>query len=238
MKVTTHEQHTYGANQPLVPEPARQWRVRLAAISLAVAGLLFVLYPALRPFSDEASLQGAAAFASPRWVLAHVLAMLGFILLALGLVGVHLALQRTPAERLAFWAMIVSWLGIGLTLPFYGAEAFALHAIGQEALRRQDATLVSLANGVRFGPGFPQIIIGLLLLALGTILVAVAIWRSRIIAKWSGIALALAFALYIPQFVASQPIRVAHGVLVAVGCLWLAAALWWPRVATAKVSDA
>jgi hypothetical protein len=38
--------------------------VRLLAVSLAVAGILFVLYPLLRPFSDESSLQGAQAFAS------------------------------------------------------------------------------------------------------------------------------------------------------------------------------
>ena len=52
------------------------FRSRLAALSLAVSGILFVLYPAIRPFSDESSLQGALAFASPSWVLAHTLAML------------------------------------------------------------------------------------------------------------------------------------------------------------------
>jgi hypothetical protein len=39
-------------------------RVRLGALSLAVSGILFVLYPLLRPFSEESSLQGAEAFAS------------------------------------------------------------------------------------------------------------------------------------------------------------------------------
>jgi hypothetical protein len=33
--------------------------VQLTALSFAVAGLLFVLYPAIRPFSNEASLAGA-----------------------------------------------------------------------------------------------------------------------------------------------------------------------------------
>jgi hypothetical protein len=67
-------------------------RVRLLAVSLAVAGILFVLYPLLRPFSDESSLQGAQAFASTAWIVAHLLAVVGFILLALGLLGLHLAL--------------------------------------------------------------------------------------------------------------------------------------------------
>jgi hypothetical protein len=71
-----------------------------------------------------------------------------------------------------------------------------------------------------------MIVAGLLTLAVGAILVAVAIWRSRILPKWSGIPFALGFALYIPQYVASQPVRVAHGLLLAAGCLWIAVGMW------------
>jgi hypothetical protein len=53
-------------------------RVRLGALALGMAGVFFVLYPAIRPYSDETSLQGAAAFASTAWIVAHVLAMAGF----------------------------------------------------------------------------------------------------------------------------------------------------------------
>src|SRR5215213_8187962 len=122
-----------------MPRAANAYRVRLGALSLAVSGILFVLYPAIRPFSDEASLQGAEAFASTAWILAHVLAILGFILLTLGLLGLYISLQQTSAERLAFLALISSWIGVGLTLPFYGGEAFGLHAIGQEAIRQQSS---------------------------------------------------------------------------------------------------
>src|SRR4051794_39403707 len=95
-------------------------RVRLGALALAIAGVLFVLYPALRPYSDETSLQGAAAFASNAWIVAHVLAMLGFVLVALGLLTLYATLRDTPAEGLAFIALIATWIGVGLTLPYYG----------------------------------------------------------------------------------------------------------------------
>jgi hypothetical protein len=49
-----------------------------------LAGILFVLYSALRPFSDEMSLQGARAFASSQWVVAHVLAI-GCLWIAAGM---------------------------------------------------------------------------------------------------------------------------------------------------------
>ncbi len=205
-----------------MPQSTNASRVRLGAVSLAVSGILFVLYPVLRPFSDESSLQGAEAFASTAWILAHLLAVVGFILLALGLLGLHIALQNTAVERLAFLALVLSWIGVGLTLPYYGAEVFGLHAIGQEAVRQHSSALLALADTVRFGPGFIVIIVGLLLLAVGAILVAIAVWQSGTLSRWSGIPLALGFVLYLPQFLGTQPIRVAHGLVVALGCIWIA----------------
>jgi hypothetical protein len=201
-------------------------RMRLGAVSLVVAGILFVLYPAIRPFSDETSLSGATAFASPEWLLAHIMGMLGFTLIGLGMLGLYFALRETRVERLTFGSLVVGWLGISLTLPYYGGEAFGLHAIGQEALRQHSAALVSLADVVRGGPQEVMFGVGLLLLGASAVMVAIAIWWSGVLPRWSGVPFALAFALYIPQFFGNQPIRVAHGLLVAIGCLWIAIGMW------------
>lgn len=211
---------------PLRSRSANASRIRGSSVALVFAGILFVLYPALRPFSDEASLQGAAAFGSMEWLVSHVMAILGFILLSFGLLGLHLLLQHTAVERLTFRALFLGWLGTGLTLPFYGAEVFGLYALGQEALHRQNAELIALAGDIRFGSGFIMIVIGLLLLAVSTIMAAIAIWRSKLLGKWSGMPLALGLLLYLPQYVGTQPIRVVHGLLITVGCLWIAAGLW------------
>lgn len=205
---------------------SRTAHIRLGATALAAAGVLFVLYPAIRPFSDETSLQGAAAFGSTAWLVAHMVAMVGFTLLGIGLLGLYLVLQDNRAERHAFRALVTGMLGIGLTLPFYGGEAFGLHAIGQEALRQHSAALVGLAPVIRGEPELLMFMVGLLLLAISTILAAIAVWKSVALRRWSGIPLAVAFVLYIPQFFGTQPIRVAHGFLVLVGCLWLAGVLW------------
>jgi hypothetical protein len=201
-------------------------RLRLSAVALVISGVFFVLYPALRPFSDEVSLQGAAAFASPYWLLAHMLAMIGFTLLPIGLLGLHGSLQETKQERLGYWAVVLGVIGIGFTLPFYGGEANGLHALGQEALRQQNAALLSLAAVIRGGPGLIMFLIGLLVLAAAGIVAAVAIWRSGKYPRWSGIPFAAAFALYIPQFFGTRPLRVAHGLLVLIGCVWIATVLW------------
>lgn len=201
-------------------------RVRLGGAAFGIAGLLFVLYPAIRPFSDETTLQGAAAFASAAWLLAHMLAMVGFTLVMLGLLGLYLALRKTPVEATAFWGLAVGLVAVGLLLPFYGAEAFGLHAIGQEALRQHSVVLVGLAGVVRSGPELIMFLVGLLLLAASAIMTAVAIWKSGTFAKWSGVPFAVGFALYIPQFFGNQPIRVLHGLLVAIGCWWIGAVMW------------
>lgn len=213
----------------LAARPAGR-RLRLAAAALAVAGLLFVLYPTIRPFSDETSLQGAVAFGSDAWIFAHVLAMVGFVLVTLGVLRLRIGVERTPGAAVASWAVAVCWVGAGLTLPFYGAEAFGLHAIGQEAIRQNSPAIYALANEVRTGPGLVVFLVGMTLLAVGAIIAAAAVWRSGRLPRWSGVPFALGFALYIPQFFGNQPLRVVHGLLVAAGCVWLAAVIW--RVAS------
>jgi hypothetical protein len=208
-------------------EPIRQRsRDRWSALALFIAGVGFVVYPALRPFSDEVSLQGAAAFASGNWIAAHMIAMLAFTMLLPGLFGLYSLLGETRVERLAYAAIAVSMIGVGFTLPFYGGEAYGLHAIGLEAMRQGDAALLNLASTIRSGPGLIMFLVGLIILAVGVIMLAASIWRSGRYSKWSGIPLALGMALYIPQFFGTQPLRVAHGVLMAVGCLWIGVVLW------------
>jgi hypothetical protein len=52
---------------------------------------------------------------------------------------------------------------------------------------------------------------------VGTVLFAIALWRSGSRPRWRGIPLAAGFALYIPQYLFTQPVRVAHGALVMAG---------------------
>ena len=181
---------------------------------LLLAGVCFTLYPALRPFSDEKSLDGARAFASTRWLVAHSLGIAAFILLAVGLFAVYEHIQDTTAHRTARAGLLLSWIGVGLVLPYYGAEVFGLHAAGQQALTTGDTgTFDTLIHAIRWEAGIWFIIAGLLLLAVGTITFAVAVWRSAALPRWSAMPLAALTALYIPQFAASQPIRVTYGIL-------------------------
>jgi len=205
-----------------------RFRIRQAAISLTLSGILFLLFPVVRPFFDESSLQGAREFASVQWVMAHALGMGGFILLALGFLGVHILLRQTKVERWAFRALVMCWVGAGLTLPFFGAEAFSLQVIGQAAVNQNSTDLIPLVNQVRFGPGIILVGIGLVLVAIATVVLASAIWESEVLPRWSGVPLAVAFAVYIPQLQGApvfQPIRIAVGLIIVIGCAWIGAGM-------------
>lgn len=202
--------------------------LRLGAVSLILSGAFFTLFPLLRPFFDESSLKGASGFASARWVIAHAFGMGGFILLSLGFLGVYLHLQQSRVGRRSFVALVLSWIGTGLTLPFFGAEAFGLQVIGRRALSQNSAAVLSMVNEVRFGTGILFIFVGLLGVAAAAIILASAIWKSETLPRGSGIPLAVGIGVYIPQLQGAavfQPIRIAVGLLIAAGGIWLAVGL-------------
>ena len=86
----------------------------LTAVAFVVSGILFVAYPVLRPFSSETGIEGARAFASNGWVVAHSLALAGSIALGLGLLGTYR--DATPALLARGWAPAGAWARAGSVL--------------------------------------------------------------------------------------------------------------------------
>lgn len=194
------------------------------ARALIAAGALFVLYPAVRPWSDATADGSATAFASPWWLVAHLAAVAGFVLVGVGLLALRDLLAGRAGAGPAGAALGTWTAGAALVLPYYGAETFALHALGTRAGTGIDVP--ALAEAVRMGP--VQVVAfaaGLLLLAAGAVLAAVAVVRAGLAPVWRAALWAAGFALYLPQFFLSPEVRIAHGVLVGVGCVLLATAL-------------
>jgi hypothetical protein len=192
-------------------------------VLFALAGLLFLLYPVVRPWHDETTAAGAYdSMSSQAWVYSHFFAMIGFILVPLGLLLLR--------DRLGLGPAITAWVGAGLTLPYYGAEDFGLHGIATEGSRE---TLLATADAVRFA-ALPATMfaIGLLALGAGAVWAAVLLWRTEI--RYPAAVFALGFALFIPQFYLPPAARIAHGVIVFVGCVWLGLASSRQRVLSSQ----
>lgn len=198
------------------------------AAAFAAAGVAFALFPVLRPWHDEATVAGATlAFGSTAWVLSHYAGVVAFILVPFGLLALRKRLKGGPGESSALLALLGTWLGVGLILPYFGAETFGLHAVARSAADGLTGDLLGIAEAVRLGPlAVGTFAAGLLLVAVGGVLTAVAVWRSRALPQASGVLFAAGLLLYLPQFFGSPALRIAHGVLLALGCLWLALVLW------------
>jgi hypothetical protein len=200
-------------------------RLRAGAIALAAAGVLFLAYPVVRPYHDESTAAGATtSMGSNAWVAAHLFAMIGFVLLGLGLLAVTGALARARSAGLALAGTVAVWIGAGLSLPYYGAEDFGLHAIAGP--HGNPSNVVALVDAVRNQPvALATFGTGLVVLAMGGIVAAVAIWRSDVMPRWAGVPFAFAMVLFLPQFYAPVALRIAHGILMLVSLVVLGGAL-------------
>ena len=208
---------------PADPAQTQRHRFTIGPAFLAISSVLLFAFPLVRPFTDRTGTPAevAATFASTSWVAAHILAGVGFVLLPVGLLALFTFLRDTRSERSAFQGLIVSWIGIGLILPTaFGTEPFALRAIGQAAIRQKNLDLLALAMSIRMGPQARFLFPGLLVLAIGAALIAVAVWRSGVLPRGSGVLFALGLALFFPLF--PRAIRIVDGLLIGVGGLWIA----------------
>ncbi|GAA4513961.1 hypothetical protein [Brevibacterium yomogidense] len=197
---------------------------RTTAVLLITAGLLFAAFPLLRPWADKGgTFPGLLdAMASPLWVAAHLGGAFAFVALLLAGHGIRALHPDTRGSRAARLGVAALTVGTGATLLFYGAETFALHAIATSPPLQAD----TLISAVREGPVQLTVFgLGLLLVAAGGVLLAVAVWRGGRLPRWSAVPLAVAVGLCLPQFFAPPEVRIAHGILTAVAAIWLASIL-------------
>src|SRR5512147_2775741 len=108
------------------------------ALTLALSSLALALFPLVRPFfpfdprTPAETLAGESrAVASVSWLLAHYLALAGFVLLLCVWPALHARVATVGLESRARRAMLLSGAGVALILPTLGVEIYALPAIGR-----------------------------------------------------------------------------------------------------------
>lgn len=206
---------------PLVPHPSQGTLVA----PIALSGLLMAAYLLVRPYGDSPSsppdpARLAAAFASEWWVVAHVCGAVSLVLVAV----VALRLAALAPSWVTRLARLTGLAGAALVLPYYGAETFGLHSIGQDALSG-DLGALRLVPLVRDQPvALVTFGAGLLLLAVSGLAMAWA-WTSHA-RSWAAWPFGVAVALVLPHFYLPPAGRMAFGVVTAVTAgLWVAAIL-------------
>ena len=205
-------------------------RRHLGALALGVAALLFMVFPLIRPFFplDPTAPAATLTVASPvltsaPWVVSHLLCTCAFVLLLYGMQTLHVCLMPSQAEGRALRAMGVGVAGIALILPMLGVETFMLPIIGKLYLEGHTA-IAPAVRMIYLGPAMVVFLLGLVLLAVGAIGFARAIWQSAVLPKWAGIVWATGLTLWFPPF--PRPVRIVDGLLIGIGGAWLAWDLW------------
>jgi hypothetical protein len=153
-------------------------RVRFLLLALPLAGVLFTtgilgrgpsLDPSVAPAAFAAS--SAAAQAGSAWFAIFI----GMIVEIAGLFALYLALAAGRRERMAFWGMLLSVLGVALIVPLIGFMALAAATVGQLYLAGQTDVLTVAVAMASSGPALLLGIVSGISYTVGSICLALAL---------------------------------------------------------------
>jgi uncharacterized membrane protein len=212
--------------------------MRGAALTLGLSSLALAVFPLVRPFfffdptrPMETMDAAAAAVSSGPWLIAHYLALVGFVLLLGALPALHARLSAAGVETRSRRATLLSTVGVALILPTLGVELYALPAIGRIYLAG-NVSIAPTVSLIYIGGATLVMLLGLLLLAIGAIMLATAVVRSRALPRWAGVVYAIGLAGWCPLF--PPLLRFADGLLIGIGGIGLA---WALRRLPARAED-
>jgi hypothetical protein len=222
--------------------PAAAW-IRAGLIALPVYGLIIAV-TTIKPQPDQvADPEGWARFVSSTTYLIEHLAsnVLGTVLVIFGTFALGALLASSRAPRLGLCGMVLAVAGNVLFTVPGTISTFATPAIGSSYLAGNREVM-----RVEFSPVLtPIVALALLLAVIGNMLLAVAIWRSGTLPKWSGVLWAagsfifylLGAALGMATTGASLPTQPVGAALLAIAGAWISWAALRRRQADAATEE-
>src|SRR5829696_7779128 len=178
--------------------------VRLGLLTLPLAGLLLTWAAiATSAFFDFTGARlGPEEVARASTSLGYFLSqfvgyVVGLTLLTVGVFALTVYLSEFRRERWTLVAMVLSILGIGLLLSYYGLRTYALPVLGKAYLDGVQNAVV-LANTIFSEPTQSIFYAAFLLYSAGFILFGFGVWGSGALPKWAGVLLAL-HAPFLPR---------------------------------------
>src|SRR5919107_2843019 len=177
--------------------------IRLGLLTLPLAGLLLtwaaIATSAFFDFSDAVvgPEEAARAYTSVGYFLSQFVGyVVGLTLLSVGVFALTVYLSEFRRERWTLLAMVLSILGIGLLLSYYGLSTYPVPVRGKEYLSDVQNAVV-LANTILLdGLTRSVLYVAFLLYSAGFILFGFGVWSSGALPKWAGVLLALHALLF------------------------------------------
>lgn len=197
--------------------------IRLGVLALPLAGLLALvgLYSSLKlgPGGILASGDNRAIISTGYFLSQLVGNGLALTLLIFGVIALFAYLLNSSGQALPLVAMVLSIVGIALTLSGLGIYAYTVPALSQSYLDGRVES-IRILEYIFAGPfGAIQTLI-FLFYSAGFILFGVAIWRSMGLPRWAGVLVAAHAVLISGPF--SVVGSVLGSLLALVGGVWIA----------------
>lgn len=205
---------------------------RVAGLSAAAAGLLFVIAQPIHP-PDE-----VAHVATGTWRVVHAMTLSMSVLGLVGVTGLYLRqVRETRVLGLIGYALFASFYAISIGFQFF--ETFILPSVAAEAPR-----LAASFLGIITGDGGPialpalQAVWNVVAVAYlaGGLLLGIAFYRAAVVARGAGALLAAGATATLLVPLLPHSVERYAAIPVGLALMWLGASLWNEQRATVPAS--
>jgi hypothetical protein len=222
---------TYQSLLSLYPATASLFvnRIRLGAIALAISSVLVLAKGLIQPVLSDVTLRPnafAQELSSTSYLVAQSLVLLAFPLFSTAAISIYKLLSYTHDHRPAFWAMVFSVIGVGLSMPSLGVSAIVLPLIGRLYLAGELDTF-NIYSAMEAMPWSLILNLGSYIFVLGIAIFCWVILRNKNFPKLPAILFLagwVAFLAFADN--ASKLKMIFTGSLILIGGIGLAISVW------------
>ena len=203
-------------------------RIRLGALALGISSSLILLAQWMQPAlinSDSDPTEFARALASQEYLFAQLLLFVAFPFLSTAAISMYKLLSYSRDHRPAFWAMVLSVIGVGLSMPALGIQTVILPVIGRLYLEGNRGVL-EIYFALQTPPWSVILQVGRYLLLFGSAIFCWVIWRNRSFPKWAAAVFLTGWVFFAVSAPTSKIGLIFAGILIVVGGMELARSLW------------
>ena len=167
------------------------FRIRAGALSLFSSGVLTAIGLYLRGpnmvdiTTDTQRIIEVAS--SSQHILAQVFLLPNLVIQLFGFWGLYAFLADTAVDRPAFWGAVLCIAANGFFLPFAGIVAFILPPVADLYLQGNTDVIQIYHQGLFSAFARPFLAGSAVLILVGALLFAIAIWRSGTLPKWAAV---------------------------------------------------
>jgi hypothetical protein len=203
-------------------------RLRLGALALLAAGLLLAPQGPLTfdvPTAPDQNLAFATGANSTAYRVAMTLTGIGIAFMVLGVFALYVRLAATAQERLAFVGLVMTVGLVVLFLPIMGFALYVVPAVGS-LVDQGRPEMIDVMDQTFTEPSLPIAFLGGILWQVGGVLLGIAMWRSGVFWKLSGLLLIVSAVVGIGAFLDQKVLQLIGSFLTLLALVVVGIDLW------------